>query len=110
MDFRTIYDALDFFRHRWTMEILASLQAQPKGFNDLQRSVNAVHATSFNQALQRLVDQGLISRPEPGARGQVYALTPVGERAFPLIVAFVDNLGMWGEARTSQEHQTRRSA
>ena len=106
MDFRAIYGALDFLAHRWTMEILASLADRPKGFNDLQRSVNVVHPTSFNIALQRLVDQGLVSKP--ATRGQAYTLTPAGERALPLIVRFVDELDLWSDDRVGDDRRSRR--
>jgi DNA-binding HxlR family transcriptional regulator len=100
VDYGTIYGALEFLAHRWTMEILESLADKPKGFNDLQRSVNVAHPTSFNIALQRLVEHGLVRRPS--RRGQTYALTPAGERALPLVIRFVEELDLWAEDEVGQ--------
>ena len=108
MDYGMIYGALEFLAHRWTMEILASLADKPKGFNDLQRSVNVVHPTSFNIALQRLVDHGLVRKP--ARRGQAYALTPAGERALPLVIRFVEELDLWAEDRIGHDRQAQRSS
>lgn len=105
MEFAAIYDALAFFGHRWTIEILASLAERPKRFTDLQRSINLVHAKTFVDALRRLEDHGLITHPHHGD-GTHYALTPEGRRILPLIVAFVDDLRWWGRANDNEPSPT----
>lgn len=94
VDQRLIYDALEFFKLHWTLEILASLTLQPQRFNDLQRSVQAIHATAFNAALRRLVDHDLVRHPNQGD-GMHYALTPKGTLVLPLLEAFVEAIRWW---------------
>jgi len=87
----TIYDALRAFDHRWTLEILSSLSAGAKGFNALQRDVGNINAKSHHDALQRLIDRGLVRHPTDGD-GTHYTLTPQGERALPALRSFVNDL------------------
>ena len=101
MDLHATYDVLDLFGHRWTLEILASLTGSPKRYTDLQRSIDLVHAKSFNEALHRLVDNGLVSHPSSGD-GSRYALTAMGRRAIPSIATFVTDLG-WHNGTASNQ-------
>jgi DNA-binding HxlR family transcriptional regulator len=90
-ELKEIYDTLHFFDHRWTLEILSSLSAGAKRFNALQRDVGNVNAKTHRDALQRLIGRGLVERPT-NVDGVHYTLTPSGERALPLLRAFVCQL------------------
>jgi DNA-binding HxlR family transcriptional regulator len=89
------------------LEILSSLADEPKRFTALQRSVNVVHATSFQKAVQRLIDHGLVCHPSDGD-GLHYTLTPRGERALPALVAFVRDLEQWDDARGGNDRSGKR--
>lgn len=66
------------------LHVLASLNAGPARFNELQRRTG-LHAPQVDRALTRLRDNGLVAAkglPAEGARRPVaYALTLKGERA-----------------------------
>ena len=94
VDQRLIYNALEFFKLHWTLEILASLTSQPQRFNELQRSVQAMHATAFNAALRRLVDRDLVHHPNQGD-GTHYTLTSKGTLVLPLLRGFVEAIRWW---------------
>ncbi len=98
MDLGTIYDTLRFFDHRWTLEILSSLSERPKRFNALQRDVGNINAKTHRDALQRLVDRGLVCHPRHGD-GVNYALYPLGERVLPALRVFVNELSEWDKTR-----------
>lgn len=102
-----IYDTLRTFDHRWTLEILAALTESPRRFNALQREIGDVNSKTQRDALRRLVERGLVRRPEDGD-GVHYVLTPLGERALPALEAFVKELSDWQDARDSGErsHQS----
>ena len=94
MELRTIYDTLDFYNHRWTVEILASLASGPKRFNALLRDTGNVNAKPQWAALQRLEEKGLVLHPND-VDGEHYALTPYGEWALAAIQAFVEQVSRW---------------
>lgn len=106
MELETIYDTLRTFDHRWTLEILASLSEAPRRFNALQRDVGNVNSKTQRDALRRLVERGLVQRPEDGD-GVHYMLTPLGERALPALVAFVKELSAWQDARDGGDRSRR---
>lgn len=102
----TIYDALRFFDHRWTLEILSSLSAGAKRFNALQRDIGNINSKTHRDALQRLIDRGLVRHPTDGD-GVHYSLTPLGERALPALRAFVTELSQWDGARDGGDRSRR---
>jgi DNA-binding HxlR family transcriptional regulator len=95
-------DALEFFNLNWTLEILEALAQRPQRFNQLQRSVNAIHAAPFNTALRRLVDHGLVHRTTSDT-GRHYALTDKGARVIPLLEAFVRGVRWWEEDQGGED-------
>jgi DNA-binding HxlR family transcriptional regulator len=86
--------------------LLGPLRDGPKRFNDLQRDVGNINSKSHRDALQRLVERGLVSHPNDGD-GAHYVLTGLGERVLPALRAFVSELSQWDEARGGD--RTRRS-
>lgn len=102
VDQKLIYNALEFFKLHWTLEILTALSEQPQRFNELQRSVHAVHSTPFNAALRRLVEHDLVRHPSKGD-GTHYALTSKGTRVIPLLEAFVAGIRWWEATKEGQE-------
>jgi DNA-binding HxlR family transcriptional regulator len=101
-----IYELLRFFDHRWTLELLSSLSEGPKRFNALQRDVGNINSKTHRDALQRLVDRGLVRRPGDGD-GVHYELTALGERALPALRTFVDELSQWDDAREGGDRSRR---
>lgn len=107
MDFHVYYDALDFLRHRWTLEIIAALEDGPKRFSELDRSIDpSMSSKALTQALRRLVDQGLVSHPNDGD-GLRYALTDHGQRVMPSIESMIKNLRWWDESREQSQSVVR---
>jgi DNA-binding HxlR family transcriptional regulator len=104
VNYRVHYAALDFFAHRWTLEILAALDKRPQRFTELNRSIDpALSHKTLRDALRRLVAQKLVVRDEHTLH---YALTPDGQRALPLIDDFVTNLQLWGDGRDGDDPST----
>ena len=106
MDYSVHYAALEFFAHRWTLEILASLDERPKRFTELQRAIDPVLSPkALTDALRRLTDQKLVMHPSDGD-GLRYELTPDGRRMLPLIFEFVENLRLWVDTRNGADSTT----
>jgi DNA-binding HxlR family transcriptional regulator len=102
VDQKLIYNALEFFKLHWTLEILTALAEQPQRFNELQRSVHAMHSTPFNAALRRLVEHDLVRHPSQGD-GTHYTLTAKGTRVIPLLEAFVAGIRWWEATNNDEE-------
>jgi DNA-binding HxlR family transcriptional regulator len=107
LDFDTIYDAVRFCAHRWTIEILTALRDRgPMRFTDLLQTITPTpHSKSLSAALHRLQAQGLINHA--GKRdGALYELTGAGHQLLPLVREFVINLQQWS---TLHQEMTSRS-
>lgn len=92
MNFHPHYAALEFFAHRWTLEILEALDEHPKRFTELQRAIDPVLSPkALTAALRRLVNQNIVVHPSH-ADGMHYTLTPRGRRMLPLVNDFVKHL------------------
>jgi DNA-binding HxlR family transcriptional regulator len=96
-DFTTFYDAVKLCGHRWTLEILTSLQRQPMRFTDLLQTIRPTpSAKSLNEALRRLQERELVGRGD-GGDGVLYQLTPAGQQLLPLLLDFMQELERWAE-------------
>ena len=100
MNYNRLYDALHFFSHRGTFEILATLESKPWRYTALTREVlhHVPSPNTINEALRRLVDAGLVHH-----EGVWYSLTERGQQALTLTTEYVKNLGWWDEDRAAQK-------
>ncbi|WP_230394902.1 winged helix-turn-helix transcriptional regulator [Plantactinospora alkalitolerans] len=96
-EFNTFYTAVKLCGHRWTLEILTSLQQHPMRFTDLFQTIRPTpSAKSLNEALHRLQDRELVGRTN-GGEGGLYQLTPAGRQLLPLLLDFLQELRRWAE-------------
>ena len=107
MNFDRLYDALHFFSHRGTFEILSALEHKPLRYSGVTREVlhlalmrdgehHIPSANTLNDTLHRLVEGGWVSHEGPW-----YSLTERGRQVLPLTAEYVKNLGWWDEERAT---------
>ena len=85
--------ALEFLGERWALLIVRELLLGPRRFGEIRDGLPGVSANVLTQRLQTLEATGILTResaPPPGTV-QVYALTPWGREAEPIVMA----LGRW---------------
>ena len=101
MNLNRLYDALHFFAHRGTFEILTALEQKPHRHGALTREVlqHIPSANTINETLRRLVDAGLVAH-----EGVWYSLTDRGRDVLPLTTEYVRSLGWWDDDRTGKTH------
>jgi DNA-binding HxlR family transcriptional regulator len=94
-----LYDALHFFSHRGTFEILSVLEQRPYRHGALTREVlqHIPSANTVNETLRRLVEAGLVAH-----EGVWYSLTERGREVLPLTTEYVKSLGWWDEDRSAK--------
>ncbi|WP_028188833.1 winged helix-turn-helix transcriptional regulator [Salinispora pacifica] len=96
-EFDTFYAAVKLCGHRWTLEILTSLQQQPMRFTDLIQTIRPTpSAKSLNEALHRLQDRKLVGRTG-GDEGGLYRLSPGGRQLLPLLLDFMQEIQRWAK-------------
>ncbi|HEY1606107.1 MAG TPA: winged helix-turn-helix transcriptional regulator [Allosphingosinicella sp.] len=95
--------ALDLIGERWALLVMRELMLGPKRFNDLRRDLPGISANVLTQRLEGLEAAGVLARRRlpPPASTQVYALTPWGHEAEPILQV----LGRW--AARSPSHDPR---
>lgn len=103
MDFSRLYDALHFFSHRSTLEILAVLEKRPWRYSALIREVQreVPSSNTVNDALHRLVEAGLVRH-----EGVYYSLTERGKLALPLTKEYVERLEWWARDQQGESHES----
>ncbi|OUS35671.1 hypothetical protein A9Q94_12320 [Rhodobacterales bacterium 56_14_T64] len=72
--------ALDRIGDRWTLLILRDLHAGPARFSDLQHGLIGIAANLLTDRLNKLIDDGLISRQIGKHGAALYDLTETGKR------------------------------
>ncbi|HEX4736293.1 MAG TPA: winged helix-turn-helix transcriptional regulator [Allosphingosinicella sp.] len=95
--------ALDLVGERWALLVMRELMLGPKRFSDLRRDLPGISANVLTQRLEGLEEAGVVVRRRlpPPASNQVYALTPWGYEAEPILQV----LGRW--AARSPSHDPR---
>lgn len=85
--------ALEFVGERWALLIIRELLLGPRRFGEIRSGLPKVSANVLTQRLQGLEAAGVLTRETlpPPANVQVYALTPWGYEAEPIVMA----LGRW---------------
>jgi DNA-binding HxlR family transcriptional regulator len=103
VDFAIYYDTLNIFKHRWTLEILTSLNERPSRYTDLMQTINPTpHPKSLNDALRRLQDRALVSHATDGD-GSLYELTDAGQEILPTLLAFLAEAHRWSQRYTDTQ-------
>ena len=72
--------ALDRIGDRWTLLILRDLHAGPARFSDLQKGLIGIAANLLTDRLNKLTDDGVISRQTGNHGAALYDLTETGKR------------------------------
>ncbi|WP_066726166.1 winged helix-turn-helix transcriptional regulator [Sphingomonas pituitosa] len=92
--------ALEFVGERWALLILRELLLGPRRFGEIRAGLPGLSANVLSQRLAGLEADGIVVREKlpPPASVQVYALTPWGYEAEPVILA----MGRW--ALRSPQH------
>lgn len=85
--------ALDFVGERWALLIIRELLLGARRFGEIRAGLPGLSANVLTQRLQGLEADGIIVREKlpPPASVQVYALTPWGYEAEPVVMA----MGRW---------------
>ena len=79
---------------RWTMLVITALIDGASRFNDLQRALPRISATTLTQRLRTLEDAGVVEkRRTDGGSGFEYVLTEAGRDLEPIIM----ELAYWGQ-------------
>ena len=103
-NFKNFYAAVKLCGHRWTLEILTSLQQQPMRFTDLLQTIRPTPSSkSLNEALRRLQERDLVGRD--GGEAGLYQLTPAGQQLLPLLMAFMQELERWAATHREGSEQ-----
>jgi len=92
--------ALEFVGERWALLIIRELLLGPRRFGEIRAGLPGLSANVLTQRLAGLEADGIVVREKlpPPASVQVYALTPWGYEAEPVILA----MGRW--ALRSPQH------
>ncbi len=85
--------ALEFVGERWSLLIIRELLLGSRRFGEIRAGLPGLSANVLTQRLARLEEAGILAREKlpPPANVQVYALTPWGYDAEPIVMA----LGRW---------------
>ncbi len=85
--------ALEFVGERWALLIIRELLLGPRRFGEIRAGLPGLSANVLTQRLQGLEADGILVREKlpPPASVQVYALTPWGYEAEPVVLA----MGRW---------------
>lgn len=85
--------ALEFVGERWALLIIRELLLGPRRFGEIRAGLPGLSANVLTQRLAGLEADGIIIREKlpPPASVQVYALTPWGYEAEPVVLA----MGRW---------------
>ncbi len=88
---RTLY----ILRDVWTFMILRDLCTEPRGFNQLKRSVDGISSRMLSERLKFLEEEGILERNVSNTRPirVSYTLTPKGKS----LSSVVDTMRSWGE-------------
>ena len=86
--------ATEILGERWTILILLALMDGVERFNDLQRALPRISATTLSQRLRSLETAGLLHKKKaPSGHGHEYTLTEAGQE----LEGVVMGMGHWGQ-------------
>ena len=76
---------------RWTIDVLANLEQQPRRFNELRRGIPDVSAKVLTDRLAEMVEAGLVDRRRVGTNHVRYSINPAAVELFRI----AEELGAW---------------
>lgn len=94
--FCPVAKAAELFCERWNALIIRDLAHGPRRFSELQRGVPLMSPSLLSARLKWLIDEDIVTRPDPADRNSGYMLTDAGREFVPLVEA----LGVWGQRWT----------
>jgi DNA-binding HxlR family transcriptional regulator len=91
--------AIELIGRRWNGVILQRLLSGPLRFSEIPRGIPRLTDAMLSQRLRELEDAGVVERSVAGERPvQVtYALTPVGTRLAPVLLAVAEWSNEWAQ-------------
>jgi DNA-binding HxlR family transcriptional regulator len=95
-EFCAARDAIALLQGKWTLQIVRALLAEPRGFNDLARSVGGCNPATLSKRLDQLAESGIVSKRVDSTMPPrtCYSLTDSGA-ALERVIAAIE---AWGEA------------
>ncbi|WP_233432938.1 MULTISPECIES: helix-turn-helix domain-containing protein [Rahnella] len=104
-DCRRVNEVLSRVGDRWTMQVVVTLQEQPRRFNDIKRQVGNISQQMLTRTLKALERDGMILRTVCSTSPpQVeYALTDLGKS----LSEPVRQLAQWARLHISLIHENR---
>ena len=101
----SVRQVLDRVGDKWSLLVIAVLEAGPLRYTDLQRSVTGISQRMLTLTLRQLHQDGLVTRtsyPEVPPRVE-YALTPLGRGLLEIVTALID----WASHNHDEIHRNR---
>ena len=91
-EFCPVHSAIQLLQEKWTLHIVRALLEGPLGFNELSRRVGGCNPATMAQRLERLGEQGLVTRTVHSMMPPrtSYELTPAGFELQGVITAIDD--------------------
>lgn len=92
--FCPVYEAINVLQEKWTLHIIRALLIEPRGFNDLSRSVGGCNPATLAQRLERLEELGIVHKTIHSTMPPrtSYALTEAGMA----LQEVIDSVDRWG--------------
>lgn len=80
---------MDYVGERWALLLIRELLLGPRRFGEIRAGLPGISANVLTQRLNGLEAAGIVARHRlpPPANAQVYALTPWGQEAEPVVLA-----------------------
>ncbi len=96
-----IKSALSIVGDKWTPLILTELTKAPVKFSELEQKLDGISPRTLSQRLEKLLEQGIISKKEYCERPPryKYGLTKKGEELKSVLLAMAD----WGNKYNSSK-------
>jgi DNA-binding HxlR family transcriptional regulator len=93
--FCAVHDAMRVLQGKWTLQIVQTLLAGPRGFNDLARAVGGCNPATLSQRLDALAELGLVAKRVESTMPPrtAYSLTRAGRA----LEGVVEAIAAWGE-------------
>jgi DNA-binding HxlR family transcriptional regulator len=93
-EFCPVHAAIQLLQEKWTLHIVRTLLDGPVGFNELGRRVGGCNPATLTQRLERLVDEGLVTKTVQSTMPPrtSYALTEAGVE----LQSVIEAISCWG--------------
>ena len=98
--FCPVAKAGEILNPRWTLLLLCEMWAGSTHFNEIRRGVPGMSPTLMSKRLREMEDNGLVTRSEDRATGEIrYETTPIADELEEIVYA----LGKWAHRNVDKE-------